>query len=222
MTFLDFPSTSQSSSSSAKEQLLKSASNTPANPNPSERILNRAPPKIGAVGSSEVLSRVAAFLPQLAASNRAILEKKPEEVNIEVLSGREQEVIEMKLGLGVFEEQKQKQKQKQKQSEKEFSGTDSSDSDSSDSDTESDGTDKRKKIMILPSEIRAAAAKADTNDPFEKVINSLLFFDGSTDDESEEESETSECSTIDEDMENDSGSDSGSDSGESMQILDFE
>ena len=130
-----------------------------------ETSLNRVPPKIEPIKSSELLSRAAAFLPQLAASNRAILQKRPEDVNIEMLSGREEQVIEMKLGLGVLEERQE--------------GSDES------SDTETDETGK---ILVLPSELRAAAKEAterNRSDPFEKIINSLLLF--ATDDEENED-----------------------------------
>lgn len=139
---------------------------------------------------SEVLSRAAAFLPQLAASNRAILQKRPEDVNIESLKGDEREIIEMKLGLGVFEE-------------KRTSTSSSDESSSSDSDNMTDG---KKRILVLPSEIRAAAqAESSKIDPFERVINSLLLFDGSSDEEEDAES-----------------AESDSESDENMEILDFE
>lgn len=162
MTFLDFP-TEGTKNASTNLATTVTASKTPAN-----RILNRVPPRIEPIKSSEVLSRAAAFLPQLAASNRAILQKRPDDVNIEILNGQEAEVIEMKLGLGVFEERRSAE-------------SSSSSSDSSDDDTD-DHQSSKKKIMILPSELRraAAAAKSEENDPFEKVINSLLLFDSET------------------------------------------
>lgn len=182
MTFLDFPPETSKKAS-------KSANLTNINPSaapvtsPADRILNRVPPKIEALKSSEVLSRVAAFLPQLAASNRAILQKRPEDVNIEVLNEAADQVIEMKLGLGVFEE---------KRSE----GEDSSE------DSDNDQVGGQKKIFVLPSELRAAASAAASSgnngkmDPFERVINSLLLFDSSTDDDEEmsEATESSEAS----------------------------
>lgn len=184
MTFLDFPPETSKKAS-------KSANLTNINPSaapvtsPADRILNRVPPKIEAIKSSEVLSRVAAFLPQLAASNRAILQKRPEDVNIEVLNEEADQVIEMKLGLGVFEE---------KRSESEDSSEDSDDD-------QVGGQKKTKKIFVLPSELRAAASAAASSengkmDPFERVINSLLLFDSSTDDDEEmsEPAETSESS----------------------------
>lgn len=171
MTFLDFPG------SPAKASLIKSHEKQ-SQPAVAERILTRAPPKIEPM-RSEVLSRAAAFLPQLAASNRAILQKRPEDVNIESLKGDESEIIEMKLGLGVFEE-------------KRSSSCSSDESSSSDSDCSmKDG--KKKRILVLPSEIRAAAQAESTKiDPFERVINSLLLFDGSSDEE-DAESGHSEC-----------------------------
>lgn len=188
MTFLDFPE------SPPHKKLLKSAKP------PAEQILNRVPPKIEPM-RSEVLSRAAAFLPQLAASNRVILQKKPEDVNIEMLKGDESEVIEMKLGLGVFEEKK-----KSDESQSETS------SDSEDlTRTTDEQKDRKRKILVLPSEIRAAAQEESNKiDPFERVINSLLLFDGSTDEEAEDEEEE------------DISSDYSSDPDEDMEVLDFE
>lgn len=162
MTFLEF----QERKTSTKTKLSSSPKITEA-----ENILIRMPPKIGPIKSPEILSRAAAFLPQLAASNRAILKRRPEDVNIEVLNGGENEIIEMKLGLGVFEE-------------KEIE---------SESENESETDDK--KIFILPSEIRAAAAEAAASssskmDPFEKVINSLLLFATDTEEDEMEIEET--------------------------------
>jgi hypothetical protein len=186
MTFLDFPE-----SSSPSRKILKSTSVKP----PAERILTRVPPKIEPI-RSEVLSRVAAFLPQLAASNRAILQRKPEDINIEMLKGDESEVIEMKLGLGVFEEKISKESQ--------------SDTSSDSDEMINEQTVTKRKILVLPSEIRAAAqSDSNTIDPFERVINSLLFFDGSTDEEADSDPESvSSAST--------------SVSDEEMEVLDFE
>ncbi|KAI0644038.1 hypothetical protein C8Q79DRAFT_974005 [Trametes meyenii] len=54
----------------------------------------------------ELLSRVQAFLPQLAASNAELARRAredPESVDIENLGADEQQYIEMNLGLGVFD-----------------------------------------------------------------------------------------------------------------------
>lgn len=187
MTFLDFPE-----STSPHKNILKSTKTKQPPAAAAEQILNRVPPKIEPM-RSEVLSRAAAFIPQLAASNRAILQKKPEDVNIEMLKGDESEVIEMKLGLGIFEEKKK------------LVNETSSSSDSEDLTSKTDEQkDKKRKIMVLPSEIRAAA-QSETNkiDPFERVINSLLLFDGSTDEESDGDEDVSSdySSNSDEDME---------------------
>ena len=203
MTFLDFP---ESSSPSLKtDKLLKSAGrngNTSIKPS-AERILNRVPPKIELI-RSEVLSRAAAFLPQMAASNRAILQMNPEEINIEMLKGDETEVIEMKLGLGVFEEKK---------SEGSCSSDTSSDSD--ETTVTVTGSNGKRKILVLPSEIHAAVqSESNKIDPFERVINSLLLFDGSTDEEVDEgEADDGEAHS---DYDSVSGSD------EDMEVLDFE
>ena len=199
MTFLDFPE----SSTTKTDKLLKSAVENEKSPTkqPAAQILSRVPPKIEPI-RSEVLSRAAAFLPQLAASNRAILQRNPEEINIEMLKGDETEVIEMKLGLGVFEEKKKKSSE---------SDESSSDSDSSSEDSEEMTEDKtgKRKIIVLPSEIRAAAqSESNRIDPFERVINSLLLFDGSTDEGEAEEVEEQSADDEDED--------------EDMEVLDFE
>lgn len=190
MTFLNF------SSESKRDKVLKYTTTTSTNTSkltPSERILNRVPPKIEAIKCSDVLSRAAAFLPQLAASNRAILEKKPDEINIEVLNGEEEEIIEMKLGLGVFEERKGRRSRPEDDS-KQTNDTESSSEDES----SSDDSCKSRKIMILPSELRAAAASKSnqSSDPYENIIKSLLFFD-----DSEEESTTTTAAGDDESME---------------------
>lgn len=133
------------------------------------RLLSRVPPKIEAVPTSDLLSRVAAFLPQLAASNRQILQKNPEDVNIEVLNGVEgDEVIEMRLGLGVLEEQEKQ-------------------SDSSD-----DSEDSKSKILVLPSELSKEEEVVVVNDPFEKVIKSLLLFESENEDEDDEDEDNTE------------------------------
>ncbi|KII88262.1 hypothetical protein PLICRDRAFT_68389, partial [Plicaturopsis crispa FD-325 SS-3] len=56
---------------------------------------------------SELLARVQAFLPVLEASNAALSQKlkdDPQSVDIENISQDAEQVIEMNLGLGVFEE----------------------------------------------------------------------------------------------------------------------
>ena len=145
------------------------------------------PPKIAPIKSSEVLSRAAAFLPQLAASNRAILQKRPDDVNIEILNGQEDRVIEMKLGLGVFEEKSSERDSNSSDSEAELEEVKNSRRDNR-------NTEKKKRIIVLPSELRAAAsASTERNeivDPFERVINSLLLFDSVSDSESESESDS--------------------------------
>ncbi|KAH9855487.1 hypothetical protein C2E23DRAFT_866640 [Lenzites betulinus] len=55
---------------------------------------------------SELLSRVQAFLPELAASNADLIQRareNPESVNIENIGADQERYIEMKLGLGVFD-----------------------------------------------------------------------------------------------------------------------
>lgn len=142
------------------------------------RLLSRVPPKIEAVPTSDLLSRVAAFLPQLAASNRQILQKNPEDVNIEVLNGVEgDEVIEMRLGLGVLEEQEKQ------------------------SDNSDDSEDSKSKILVLPSEL-SKGEEVVVNDPFEKVIKSLLLFESESENEDELSDDEDEANTEHDEDEN--------------------
>ncbi|KAI6024453.1 hypothetical protein EDC04DRAFT_3066703, partial [Pisolithus marmoratus] len=52
---------------------------------------------------SELLSRVQAFLPAIHASNEALAQQNPENLDIENIGEGEEQYIEMNLGLGVFE-----------------------------------------------------------------------------------------------------------------------
>ena len=176
------------------DQILKNKikNEIPKTETPAQRLLKRVPPKITPIPSSDLLSRVAAFLPQLAASNKNILQKRPEEVNIEVLEGNESEIIEMRLGLGLLEEKGMNMNIKMNSyipnsnsnETDESSNANESSSTSSDEVSDEDDEYKNKKIFVLPSEIRAAAAKSKNQmDPFERIINSLLLFDGSSEDE---------------------------------------
>lgn len=87
------------------ETSAENASNTPSGP--STVFPFRSAPKIEKVEKSKVLERAAAFLPQLASSNRKLSSLPAEEINIEALKGTEERIIEMKLGLGIFEERRQ-------------------------------------------------------------------------------------------------------------------
>ncbi|KAJ6487984.1 hypothetical protein C8R45DRAFT_995095 [Mycena sanguinolenta] len=53
--------------------------------------------------SNELLARVQAFLPQLQASNAALIGQDPRALDIENIEGNEK-VIQMSLGLGIFED----------------------------------------------------------------------------------------------------------------------
>lgn len=173
MTFLEFEH-DQNKNKNKKRNTMKEF--TDDSTTTASRLLSRVPPKIEAVPTSDLLSRVAAFLPQLAASNRQILQKNPEDVNIEVLNGVEgDEVIEMRLGLGVLEEQE----------------TQSDDSD--------DSEDSKSKILVLPSELSKEEEVVVVNDPFEKVIKSLLLFESDDDDDDEDEDEDEANTEHDED-----------------------
>ncbi|KAJ7108502.1 hypothetical protein C8R44DRAFT_802876 [Mycena epipterygia] len=108
-----------------------------------ERILNAAGTSQPGGGSgeslNELLARVQAFLPQLEASNAALAEKvamDPRSVDIENVEG-DDKVIQMNLGLGVFEDRTGKEESDS--SEEETSTEDEEeDSDESGMDTTSD------------------------------------------------------------------------------------
>ncbi|KIJ20468.1 hypothetical protein PAXINDRAFT_166519 [Paxillus involutus ATCC 200175] len=57
---------------------------------------------------SELLARVQAFLPTIEASNEALAQKNPEDIDIENVAEHEEQYIEMNLGLGVFESKRPK------------------------------------------------------------------------------------------------------------------
>ena len=120
----------------------------------------------------------------MAASNRIILEKKPDEVDMEKLTGSESNIIEMKLGLGIFESSSFKSTHNNADNINiENSSCDSDDSSSSSSD---DDDKINNKILVLPSELRAAALEAKAqNDPFERIIQSILFFGDESNSEDE-------------------------------------
>lgn len=102
--------------------------------------------------NSELLSRIQSFLPQLAASNEELLrraEVDPEAVDIEHITEGSEKVIQMDLGLGLFEERKGKSSNEaddEDEDEEDLSMSDdddsssssSSESDSSSSDPDSD------------------------------------------------------------------------------------
>ncbi|KIJ69886.1 hypothetical protein HYDPIDRAFT_104540 [Hydnomerulius pinastri MD-312] len=57
---------------------------------------------------SELLSRIEAFLPAIQASNEALAQENPENLDIENVGEDEEQYIEMNLGLGVFESKRPK------------------------------------------------------------------------------------------------------------------
>ena len=118
-------------------------------------LLSSGPPRIGKVEKSKVLERAAAFLPQLATANRKLSTLSPEAVNIESLTGGEERVIEMKLGLGVFEEQNPKPSQ----------------------------PSHNNNIAILPSELTQCRERQSDSDRLDAFIQQLLAFNGSDEDE---------------------------------------
>jgi len=88
----------------------------------------------------ELLSRIQAFLPQMAASNALLAQQvaaDPGSVDIENIQDTDAQVIEMNLGLGVFED---RSKRTAGDSDSEDSDASMSDSDSSDSSDDSDSS----------------------------------------------------------------------------------
>ncbi|KAJ7892805.1 hypothetical protein B0H14DRAFT_2685783 [Mycena olivaceomarginata] len=95
---------------------------------------------------NELLARVQAFLPQIEASNAALGEMDPRSLDIENTDG-DDKVIEMNLGLGVFEDRSGREEEDssedddmEQDSDESSSNTDSSD-DSSSSEEESSSLD---------------------------------------------------------------------------------
>ncbi|KAJ3574447.1 hypothetical protein NP233_g1763 [Leucocoprinus birnbaumii] len=88
--------------------------------------------------SSDLLSRVQAFLPQIQASNDALnqrMQEDPDSVNIEHISENMDQYIQMNLGLGVFED---RSKKAQDDHDAEMSSSSSSLSSSEEVDQDSD------------------------------------------------------------------------------------
>ncbi len=90
--------------------------------NATKSLLPPLPSRIGKVEKSKVLERAAAFLPQLASANKQLSSLPAEAVNIENLTGNEQQVIEMKLGLGVFEQKDEKDSLEQEKAKQIITG----------------------------------------------------------------------------------------------------
>ncbi|KAH9973372.1 hypothetical protein BGW80DRAFT_1310440, partial [Lactifluus volemus] len=55
---------------------------------------------------TELLARVQQFLPQIEQSNAELLQRDPRSIDIEHIEGTDECVIQMDLGLGVFEQQR--------------------------------------------------------------------------------------------------------------------
>lgn len=101
MTVLDFDAAEPSNSTDASKTERICRINTQ-----DSKDNTKSRPRIERVGRLEILNRVASFLPQLASDNQRLAHRPPQEINIEMLKGDEEKVIEMRLGLGVLEEQK--------------------------------------------------------------------------------------------------------------------
>ncbi|KAF8875160.1 hypothetical protein BD779DRAFT_1564154 [Infundibulicybe gibba] len=94
--------------------------------------------------STELLSRVQAFLPQMEASNNLLAQRvqvDPKEVDIENVNEGVGHYIEMNLGLGVFEDRAHSAAPNSQDTEMSTSSSDTSESDSeSDSDVDTDAS----------------------------------------------------------------------------------
>ncbi|KAI8140295.1 hypothetical protein BJV82DRAFT_224505 [Fennellomyces sp. T-0311] len=88
-----------------KETLAKLLGND-QNKNSQEPTLPKEKPKMFKIDpSSDILSRVQSFLPQLQSANEQLKGQDPSKLDIENVDEQDQ-YIEMNLGLGVFEEKK--------------------------------------------------------------------------------------------------------------------
>ncbi|KAJ7778328.1 hypothetical protein B0H16DRAFT_1878992 [Mycena metata] len=106
---------------------------------------------------NELLARVQAFLPQMEASNAALAEKAsvdPRSVDIENVDG-DQEVVQMKLGLGVFEDRTGREGSDSESDEEMSSGEEDSDQTSSNSDSSDESSS---------SEDDSASSEEDSDD----------------------------------------------------------
>lgn len=116
-------------------------------------IFSRVPgPRTFKPERSEILARVAAFLPGLAAANAALDAKKD---NMETLTGSEGQVIELRLGLGVLEEQTQEDKERE---------------------------EREASVAVLPSELAKKQQEAARPDPYTAILAQLLEFNSDSDD----------------------------------------
>ncbi|KAF7360352.1 hypothetical protein MVEN_00764900 [Mycena venus] len=114
-----------------------------------ESILNAAdasePRPVNEGSLNELLARVQAFLPQIEASNAALVEKDPRSLDIENTDGDEK-VIQMSLGLGVFEDRSGREGSHSDSASDEESSEDEDEDameeDSSESSTSSDSSDE--------------------------------------------------------------------------------
>ncbi|CED84304.1 Protein of unknown function DUF4598 [Phaffia rhodozyma] len=124
------------------------------------------PPTTFSVGPpTELLSRLQAFLPQIASANEALASRAPEDVDIENVGEGESQYVEMDLGLGVFNALMDGNTDPSQSAPPNASNTDSSsseddddDDDSSDSSDEDDDSEEteasvepiapRKKVLI--------------------------------------------------------------------------
>ncbi|KAN0112149.1 hypothetical protein V8E52_007889 [Russula decolorans] len=95
---------------------------------------------------AELLARVREFLPQIERSNVELLERDPRSIDIEHIEERDEHVVEMNLGLGVFEQRPARRSSSISSSSSSSSGslgrvTSDSSSTVSDSDSSSDPED---------------------------------------------------------------------------------
>lgn len=129
---------------------IDSTSNTHQTPRPLEQLMlpSSASSAMDTTQTSELISRVQAFLPQIMAANEELFRRAREthsSVDIEHFDGTEGAYIEMNLGLGLFE-QRTGPTAEENASSSGDSSTTTSDTDSSsdpdeDEDTHSSGSD---------------------------------------------------------------------------------
>ncbi|KAI9459724.1 hypothetical protein BJY52DRAFT_1148844 [Lactarius psammicola] len=82
---------------------------------------------------SELLARVRQFLPQIEQSNTELLHRDPRSIDIEHIEETDERVIQMNLGLGVFEQRRARRRDDESGSDTTSDSNSDSDSSASDS-----------------------------------------------------------------------------------------
>jgi hypothetical protein len=86
---------------------------------------------------TELLARVQQFLPQIEQSNAELLHRDPRSIDMEHIEETDERIIQMNLGLGVFEQRRARRGDSTSSAE---SGSDTTSASDSDSDSDSDSS----------------------------------------------------------------------------------